>query len=299
MKSIRNFVLGMVTFAGASLLSVPCAKAQALTIQSAAPNAAQTVLTITGSNYCAAPAVTLGGSPLGVTSAIPTQITATLPALSPGTYYLVVSCGTFAGRTVYFNVTIGAAGSSAPGTTAAGGCWVSGQRYADCGNGTVTDSATGLIWLKDANCATFGTIGFAAANAGAAQLESGQCGLTDGSAAGNWRLPTRAEWLATLQGPQGLIGQFAATCNPAPALKANNGTTCFAATIQGSGAAQHAFMNVVTGGYWSSSTYELDAAYAYLADLSVTNVSDGNAAVPHFVANGLTLNVWPVRSGSK
>jgi hypothetical protein len=28
----------------------------------------------------------------------------------------------------------------------------SGDRYVDCGNGTVTDNDTGLVWLKQANC---------------------------------------------------------------------------------------------------------------------------------------------------
>jgi hypothetical protein len=42
----------------------------------------------------------------------------------------------------------------------------SGNRYVDCGNGTVTDIVTGLIWLKTANC--FGTRDWAAANNAAA-----------------------------------------------------------------------------------------------------------------------------------
>jgi hypothetical protein len=134
MKSIRQFALAVLSFAGTILLSSQCANAQVLSIQSASPNTAQTVLTITGSNFCASPTVTLGGIWLAVTTSIPTQITATLPAFSPSTYYMVVSCGTLAGRTVYFDVTIGAAGSSSPGTSA-GGCWVNGQRYADLAEG--------------------------------------------------------------------------------------------------------------------------------------------------------------------
>jgi hypothetical protein len=96
-----------------------------------------------------------------------------------------------------------------------------------------------------------------------------------------------------------LIAQFAATCSPAPPLKANDGMTCFAATAQGSSSTQHAFLNVVAGGYWLSTTYELDPTYAYLVDLSVTDVSDSNTIVPHFNTSGLSLNVWPVRGGSK
>src|SRR5205085_247574 len=36
--------------------------------------------------------------------------------------------------------------------SAAGPCGDKSKRYFDCGNGTVTDSMTGLIWLKDPNC---------------------------------------------------------------------------------------------------------------------------------------------------
>src|SRR5262245_54239770 len=38
------------------------------------------------------------------------------------------------------------------GKGAAGPCVDKAKRYVDCGNGTVTDSVTGLIWLKQSNC---------------------------------------------------------------------------------------------------------------------------------------------------
>lgn len=60
-------------------------------------------------------------------------------------------------------------------------------RFTDNGNGTVTDNLTGLIWLKNANC--FGTQTWATAITSANTLASGACGLTDGSSAGQWRLP--------------------------------------------------------------------------------------------------------------
>src|SRR5262249_62210111 len=103
-------------------------------------------------------------------------------------------------------------------------------------------AAAWILWL--------GAPGLAAANAAPASLDSVQCALTDGSVAGDWRLPTRAEWLATMQGTQRLIAAYASNC-PAPPLKANDGTTCFQAVPQGSGANQPAFVNVVAGGYWS------------------------------------------------
>jgi hypothetical protein len=282
-----------ILFPAALLLAfVQSAHAQAISIQSASPNTAQTVLSISGSNFCVTPTVTLGSTGLLVLTAVPTLITASLPALPASTYYLIVSCGTLAGRTAYFDVTIGA--PAAAGKTAAGGCWVDGQRYADCGNGTVTDSVTGLIWLKDAACASLGVPGFAAANAAAAALHDGQCGLTDGSAAGQWRVPTRAEWQATLAGPLGLIATFGACSNPP--LYANDGVTCYNNSAQGPGFSQHAFIDVVSGGYWSSSVYELDPTYRYIVDLS----GSSSGGTPHFsIAQVSALNVWPVRNGSQ
>jgi len=63
-------------------------------------------------------------------------------------------------------------------------------RMRDNGNGTVTDTLTGLIWMKQANCINQT---WAGAIAAVNSLASGQCGLTDGSVAGNWRMPNRKE----------------------------------------------------------------------------------------------------------
>jgi hypothetical protein len=64
------------------------------------------------------------------------------------------------------------------------------ERWIDNGNGTITDTVTGLIWLKKADCikdtwsSALDTVN---------HLASGQCGLTDGSSAGSWRMPNRNE----------------------------------------------------------------------------------------------------------
>jgi Protein of unknown function (DUF1566) len=58
-------------------------------------------------------------------------------------------------------------------------------------NGTITDHLTGLIWLQNANC--FGAQNWAAALTAANGLANGQCGLSDGSAADDWRLPNIRE----------------------------------------------------------------------------------------------------------
>lgn len=70
------------------------------------------------------------------------------------------------------------------------------NRSTDCGDGTVSDNETGLLWLKSANC--FGESDWESAKAKAAALSTGNCGLRDGSSPGDWRLPTVEEWRQTL-----------------------------------------------------------------------------------------------------
>lgn len=63
-------------------------------------------------------------------------------------------------------------------------------RMRDNADGTVTDTLTGLVWLKRANCVSGDWPSAVSAVRG---LASGQCGLSDGSAAGAWRMPNRKE----------------------------------------------------------------------------------------------------------
>jgi hypothetical protein len=64
------------------------------------------------------------------------------------------------------------------------------ERWIDNGNGTITDTVTGLIWLKKADCIN---ASWPAAVGMVDLLASGQCGLTDNSTAGSWRMPNRKE----------------------------------------------------------------------------------------------------------
>jgi len=65
------------------------------------------------------------------------------------------------------------------------------DRFLDNLDGTVTDCRTGLIWLKNANC--WGARKWGIATSSAEVLNSGECGLTDESEEGGWRLPTKNE----------------------------------------------------------------------------------------------------------
>jgi hypothetical protein len=61
-------------------------------------------------------------------------------------------------------------------------------RFTDNGDGTKTDILTGLIWANTSYTGTWEN-----AKTFAAVLNSGEYGLTDGSAEGDWRLPTLEE----------------------------------------------------------------------------------------------------------
>ena len=70
-------------------------------------------------------------------------------------------------------------------------------RFMDNKDGTITDNLTGLIWLKNTKC--FKMMDWEGAILAAKNLKDGDCGpdsalmLSDGSSAGDWRLPTMKE----------------------------------------------------------------------------------------------------------
>ncbi len=156
---------------------------------------------------------------------------------------------------------------------AAGPCGDKSKRYFDCGNGTVTDSITGLIWLKDSNCMM--SLDWEAARKAAANLKDGDCMLKDGSAAGDWRLPTREEWQATMEKAKAL------NCT-GPVLTNDAGTGCISA-------GPSPFPDPEADYYWSS-TKEGDAQ-AYLGDIDHGNLLKAN------LIN--SVRVWPVRGGAQ
>jgi len=69
-------------------------------------------------------------------------------------------------------------------------------RFTDNEDGTVTDNLTGLVWLKNADC--FGQNDWSSAMTYSNGLASGSCGLSDGSVAGDWRLPNIRELLSLI-----------------------------------------------------------------------------------------------------
>ncbi len=135
-------------------------------------------------------------------------------------------------------------------------------RFTDNGNGTVTDNLTGLIWLRLANC--YESRSWANALSAANTLNSGECGLNDGSAEGDWRLPNLRELQSLID-----YGQY----NPAlPSA--------------------HPFSGVQFEGgdkYWTSTTYVRAESWAWAVYLGEGNVVSVMSDNPN--------HVWPVRGG--
>jgi len=157
------------------------------------------------------------------------------------------------GQTTSYSATGGEDGDLQKGVA-----WPS-PRFTDNANGTVTDNLTALIWLKNANC--FGARTWEQALANANALANGQCTLTDGSTAGQWRLPNVRE-------QQSLIDYGRVN----PALPTG-----------------HPFSGVQTNNYWSATTYAYNTSNAWIVLLNYGNVLAGGKTSSYYV--------WPVRGG--
>jgi hypothetical protein len=166
-------------------------------------------------------------------------------------------------------------------------------RYDDNGDGTISDCRTGLIWLKDANCTatsggitknspppgstTAGSLTWNDAITWTAGLGNNICGLSDGSSAGDWRMPTKTEWMAMVVNAKKQGFTF-------PALTNSAGTVQWVASDP--------FDNVQSDNYWSSSAFNYNSFnLIWFVNLSYGYV---NTYVAH---NATYYYVWPVRSG--
>ena len=160
-------------------------------------------------------------------------------------------------------------------------CFDNANRYVDCGNGTVTDTVTGLIWLKNVTC--LGSQNWASGNQAAAALTNGQCSLTDTSSPGDWRLPTRDEWSATIAHALAL-GCSANGPGTFPLLTNDAGDKCHSV-------GPSSFVNVGFI-YWSSTTAEAIPSNAWFANLVFDELAN-------FASKQGPLLVWPVRGGGR
>ena len=134
------------------------------------------------------------------------------------------------------------------------------DRFVDLNDGTMLDTSSSLRWLKDAGC--YGMQNWAAAISSANSLASPSCGLSDGTVAGDWHLPTKDELSTLVAAPDNYRDD----------------------TLNAAG-----FSSVQAGIYWSSSAH---ASYTNDAWF----VGTGNGEVSSLVKT-FDGYVWPVRAG--
>jgi hypothetical protein len=141
-------------------------------------------------------------------------------------------------------------------------------RFKDNANGTVKDNGTGLIWLKNANA--FGPKTWATALTDCYGLAANGSTLTDGSVAGDWRLPNRKE-----------LDSLIALQYFSPALCNTWGT--------GQWTEGDPFTGVQSGIYWTSTSSADHPDYAWLVYLYHGLVDYDRKTSKYYV--------WPVRDG--
>ena len=149
----------------------------------------------------------------------------------------------------------------------AGVAWPA-TRWVDHHDGSVTDTLTGLTWLKDAGCLP--PANWASALAAVNQLASGACGLADGSSAGQWRLPNQWEL-------ESIVDESAAH----PAIGAGS-----------------PFVNVAGAAYWTSTSYY--GGQAGSPSAWAIRMDDGryvNDGAGNLKATS-SLGVWAVKGGA-
>jgi len=136
-------------------------------------------------------------------------------------------------------------------------------RFTDNGDGTVTDNLTGLVWLKNANC--YGSLVWDTALVTAVTLNTGECGLTDGSAEGDWRLANLREMLSLID-----FAQYNDSGTFDPALPVG-----------------HPFINARASAYWTSTTYAGDSVTAWGITMATGQADGASKSVAGYI--------WPVR----
>ncbi len=144
----------------------------------------------------------------------------------------------------------------------AGAIWP-GTRFTDNGDGTMTDSLTGLMWLKDAGCLSKN---WSSALTAVASLNANPGGYNCLGYAANysdWRLPNINEI-------ESLI---------------NFGTANSTSWLSSQG-----FMNVKSSYYWSSTTYQNNTSQAW--GIQMTKGQTTN------LSKRYVYSAWPVRGGN-
>jgi len=158
--------------------------------------------------------------------------------------------------------------TGADGDLGKGVAWPN-PRFTDNINGTIKDNLTGLIWLKQANYKNIsgetGIVTWENAIDFCNVLESGYCELSDGSSAGDWRLPNLFE----LESLRDMAYYSPALSNTAGTAKWTEGNP---------------FIGVQSS--WAGNTGYAWAVYMYTGD------------VYYYNKTGSLYYVWPIRGGN-
>ena len=141
-----------------------------------------------------------------------------------------------------------------------GGAWPE-PRFTDNGDGTVADNLTDLVWMKNADA--FGTCYWTQALVYCNSLSNGMYGLSDGSVAGDWRLPNKRELESLIDLSQNH-----------PCLPAGHSFTNWQADFEY---------------YWTASTFHSDTLYAWILE-----IEDGTLSVDDRETSDYN-HVWPCR----
>ena len=161
--------------------------------------------------------------------------------------------------------------------------------YVSCANGTVTDNRTGLIWLANASC--FDQLSWQEAMTVVSGLgdlpgpacvgmdpDACDCGLSDGSSPGEWRLPTMAELEAVI-----VHASDVDACQPRVLNDVGNG--CWEQGCFGNGSCS--FYDVQAALYWTASSCPARPGEAWIGDL-FTGLS-------YPLPSTQVAFIWPVR----
>lgn len=136
------------------------------------------------------------------------------------------------------------------------------SRFVDNGDGTILDNLTGLVWLQDALCVGLGGIWEGARDA-TNNLADGQCGLTNGSAPGDWRIPNALEVLSLIDFETGLMSS--------------------------------PFINLPTNrSYWTSTTASFNTSLMYTLRFQLDGVPQGNSILSTQSKTSVSAFVMPV-----
>ena len=173
------------------------------------------------------------------------------------------------------------AGTGQDGEKTIGAAWPI-PRFTDKGDGTVSDDLTGLLWLKDSKCAALNPTSPTNLTGGsnwidaltlAGTLATGACGLTDGSSAGQWRLPNINEFESLIDISQN------------PPFPAGNPFTAPITISNPSGN-----LGFDTPEYWSSTITAV-----FPSNSEGINITSGEVRGDNRTS---LKNVWPVRGNS-